>query len=176
MSLKRLEFLIAFTFIVIGVFLRLIPHAPNFTPITAIALFGGFYLSKKTALILPILAMFISDFFIGYYGLGLMISVYGSFVLIVFLSFCFKKSKNWYTIGGGLVISAVLFFLITNFCVWVFTPWYTKTIAGFFQCYLMAIPFFRATLASNLFYGAIFFGAYETISLWLKQKVSVFQT
>jgi len=59
--------MITLLFIFIGAILRVIPHAPNFAPIAAIALFGGVYLPKKKALILPILAMLISDYFIGFY-------------------------------------------------------------------------------------------------------------
>ena len=80
---KILEFSVALLFILIGVSLRLLPHPPNFAPIAALALFGGVYLSRKIAFILPMAAMMISDIFIGYYEFGLMIFVYGSFLNLV---------------------------------------------------------------------------------------------
>ena len=168
-KVKNIEFIIALIFVLIGVSLRLIPHAPNFTPIAAIALFGGVYFSKKIALILPVSAMLISDMFIGFYQIPVMISVYGSFLLCVVLGFWLKKHKKWYTAGGGAISSAVLFFLITNFAVWAFSPWYAKTLFGIAQCYLMALPFFRNTLAGDLFYVIMFFGAYELVNVWLKK-------
>ncbi len=167
---KNLEFIIALLLVLIGVSLRLIPHAPNFTPIAAIALFGGVYFSKKIALILPVSAMAISDIFIGYYEPKLMFFVYGSFILSVVLGFWLKKRKKWYTVGGGAILSAVLFFLITNFAVWTFTPWYTKTFSGITQCYIMALPFFRNTLLGDLFYVIVFFGAYELIEVWIRKS------
>ncbi len=171
-----IEFIIILFFIAIGAGLRLLPHPPNFAPIAAIALFGGVYLSKKKALFLPVLAMMISDVFIGSYNTFLMFAVYGSFLLMVLLGFWLKKHKKWYTIGGTAILSAVLFFLVTNFAVWVFTPWYPKTFTGLIQCYIMAVPFFKNTLLGNLFYVPLFFGAYELVQLYLKKKIKVPET
>ncbi len=165
-----IEFIIILFFIAIGAGLRLLPHPPNFVPISAIALFGGVYLSKKKALFLPVLAMMISDVFIGSYNTFLMLSVYGSFLIMVFLGFWLKKHKKWYTIGGGAILSAILFFLITNFAVWVLTPWYPKTLFGLIQCYIAAIPFFKNTLLGNLFYAPLFFASYEIVKLWIEEK------
>ncbi|OGZ18943.1 MAG: hypothetical protein A2175_02275 [Candidatus Nealsonbacteria bacterium RBG_13_42_11] len=168
---KIIEFSIASLLILTGVILRLLPHPPNFTPILAIALFGGVYLSRKIAFILPLAAMVISDVFIGYYEVKLMIAVYGSFLLCVILGFWLKKNKRWQTIFESSVLSALIFFLLTNFAVWAFTPWYAKTFSGIIQCYLMALPFFKNTLLGNLFYVTIFFGAYEIIEVWIRKKI-----
>ncbi len=170
---KILEVAIAIVFVLIGVGLRLLPHSPNFAPIGALALFGGVYLSKKIALILPMAAMIISDIFIGYYELNLMLLVYGSFLLCVILGFWLKRHKRWSTILGSSILSAVLFFLITNFAVWLFTPWYAKTFLGILQCYLMALPFFKNTLLGNLFYTASFFGTYEIIKIFVEKKFRI---
>ncbi|MDP2946980.1 MAG: hypothetical protein Q8N88_02600 [Nanoarchaeota archaeon] len=169
-KIQILEVAIAVFLVLIGVSLRLLPHPPNFAPIAAIALFAGVYLSRKLAFFLPILAMVISDIFIGYYDFRLMAAVYGSFLICVILGFWLKKNKKWYMIGGSAIFGAILFFLITNFAVWVFTPWYTKTIAGLIQCFLMALPFFKNTLMGNLFYVSCFFGFYELARYWIKKK------
>ncbi len=163
------EIILFLVFVLVSVGMRLLPHAPNFTPVAAIALFGGVYFSKKMAFVLPIAAMVISDIFIGYYEPALMASVYGSFILCVILGFWLKNHKKWYTILGSSVVGAVLFFLITNFSVWAFTPWYPKTFSGIIQCYLMALPFFRNTLLGDLFYVTVFFGSYELIKIWAKE-------
>jgi len=173
---KILEFSIALLLILIGVSLRLLPHPPNFAPIAAIALFGGVYFSRKIAFILPMAALIISDIFIGYYKFSLMIFVYGSFLLCVILGFWLKKHKKWYTVGGSAILCAVLFFLITNFAVWVFTPWYPKTLFGLFQCYLMALPFFKNTLLGDLFYVTSFFGTYEIVEVWIRKKFGIIET
>ena len=172
---KILELSIALLFILIGISLRLLPHPPNFAPIAALALFGGVYLSRKIAFILPMAAMMISDIFIGYYEFGLMIFVYGSFLLCVILAFWLKKHKKWYTVLGSSLFAALIFFFLTNFAVWIFTPWYAKTFAGLIQCYLIALPFFRNTLLGNLFYVTAFFGAYEIIKVWISKKFRIME-
>jgi len=172
---KILEFSIAILLILIGVGLRLLPHPPNFAPIAAIALFGGVYLSRKIALILPIAAMTISDIFIGSYEFSLMISVYGSFLLCAILGFWLKKHKKLYTVLGSSILAALLFFLVTNFAVWAFTPWYAKTFSGIIQCYLMALPFFKNTLLGDLFYVTIFFGVYEIVEVWIRKKFEILE-
>jgi len=164
--------IITLLFILTGAALRIIPHAPNFTPVAVIALFGGTYLTKKMALFLPITAMFVSDIFIGFYEPLLMLSVYGSFVLFALLGFWLKKHKNWFTILGSVSVCSLMFFTITNFAVWAFTPWYAKTLSGLAQCYLMAVPFFRNTLLGDLFYASLFFGVYEAVVQFkLKKEV-----
>lgn len=170
---KIIKFTLALIFVLAGASLRLLPHPPNFAPIAATALFGGVYFSKRLALLLPLGAMVISDIFIGYYEFSLMISVYGSFLLIVILGFWLKRHKKWYTITGSSIVAAILFFLVTNFAVWAFTLWYPKTFLGLIQCYTMAIPFLKNTLLGNLFYTTIFFGAYELAGLWIKARFGV---
>ena len=172
---KIKELGIAALLVAFGVVLRLLPHPANFAPISAIALFGGVYLSKKTALILPLLAMLIGDFFLGFYELRLGLAVYGSFLLIAGLGLLIKRRKSVFAVAGGALTGSILFFALTNFAVWAFTPWYAKTISGLMSCYLIATPFFKNTLMSDLFYVTIFFGAYE-LCVWFvkanKLKVS----
>jgi len=173
---EKLNFIIALIFIAIGASLRLVTHAPNFTPIATIALFGGVYFSRRVAIILPVLAMIFSDLFIGFYDPRLMIAVYGSFILCVGIGFWLKRNKKWYTIAGGAIASSVSFFIITNFVVWAFSSWYPKSFFGIIQCYTMALPFLRNTLAGDVFYAAVFFGAYELARALVRNKVGVKKT
>ena len=173
---KALKLLVALIFILIGITLRLLPHPPNFAPITAIALFGGIYFSKRISLTIPILAMMISDMFLGLYQPILMAFVYGSFLLSVVLGFWLKKHKKWHTVLGTSLLAGLIFFLLTNLAVWIFTPWYAKTLHGLIQCYLVALPFFRMTLLGNLFYVTIFFGAYEIVEIWIKKKFRIIES
>ena len=169
-----LSLLAILVFTLIGVSVRLLPHPPNFTPVAAIALFGGFYFrNKKIAFVLLIMIMLISDIFIGYYQVGLMAVVYGSFLLCVILGSWLKKHKRWHTILGSSLLAALIFFLLTNFAVWLLTPWYAKNIFGIFQCYLMALPFFRNTLFGNMFYVSCFFGLYELAGFLVRKKLGM---
>jgi len=172
---KIIEFLIAIVFILIGISLRLFPHPPNFAPIAAIALFGGVYLSRKISLALPILALLISDIFLGFYQLILMVFVYGGFLLCVFLGFLLKKHKEWYTVLGSSLLCSLIFFFLTNFAVWAFTSWYPKSFSGIIQCYLMALPFLKNTVMGDLFYITVFFGIYEVVELWVRKKFRIIE-
>lgn len=173
---KIIELCFGLTLVALAVILRALPHPPNFAPIAALALFGGVYFSKKIGLIVPILAMIISDFFIsGFYNFTLMVSVYGSFLLCVALGFWLKKHKRWYTVLGSSLLCSVLFFIITNFAVWLFTSWYTRTLSGLIQCYTMAIPFFRNTLFGDFFYVIAFFGLYEMVDAWIRKRFVISQ-
>ncbi|MFH1890116.1 MAG: DUF6580 family putative transport protein [Candidatus Kuenenbacteria bacterium] len=163
------EILIAIVFILFGLALRILDHPPNFTPIGAIAIFAGTYLSRKTSLIIPILAMFLSDIFIGFYSPAVMAVVYGSFTLSVILGWWLKKNTKWTNILASSILVGVIFYLFTNFAVWVFTPWYPKTLGGLIYCYYLALPFFRNTLMGNLFYATSFFGLYELAKYSIKK-------
>lgn len=153
-------------FIIAGIVLRLVPHLPNFAPIAALALFGGVYLNKKYALIIPIIALLISDMFIGFYSGWIMLSVYGSFIIIGLLGLYLKKHKSVVNIIGASLTASILFFLATNFAMWAIPhSLYPHNWQGLLQCYIMGLPFFRSTLAGDLFYVGAMFGLYELVIL-----------
>jgi hypothetical protein len=141
-------------------FVRLIPHPPNFAPIAAMALFGGAYFNKKwAAFLVPLTAMFVTDLFLGIHPT--MWAVYLSFVLIVAIGMVMIKQKKVTNIFFASVTASVAFFIITNFGVWLSTPYYEKTGAGLIACFTAAIPFFHQTLLGDLFFVTIMFGLYE---------------
>ena len=145
---------------------RLIPHPPNFTPIIAIGLFGGAYLKDyKLALLIPLIAMIIADTFLGFHET--MLWVYSSLIFISMMGILLKnritlKNCTVATLGGSLV-----FFLVTNFGVWIMSGFYAKSIVGLLTCYSMALPFFHNTLAGSVVYSAILFGGYEGLKNYL---------
>ena len=156
--------------IIFAAFTRLIPHPPNFTPIIAMGLFGGAYLKdRRLVFLIPLIAMIIADASLGFHGT--MIWVYGSLILISMMGIVLKNRitlKNCVvaTLGGSL-----LFFLVTNFGVWIISGFYEKSIAGLFTCYAMALPFFLNTLSGSVVYSAIMFGGYEGLKNFLPNSV-----
>lgn len=149
------------TFVAIGAIVRIIPHIPNFAPIGAMALFGGTYMSKKQALILPTVAMVLSDLVIGFDSFPMRLAVYGSFILIVIIGMFLKNKVNLKNTVLFSFSASILFFLITNFAVWAFGGLYPHTILGLKQSYFLAIPFFRNTILGDMTYSGLFFGGYE---------------
>jgi hypothetical protein len=148
--------------ILVAVLMRLLPHPPNFTPIAAMALFGGVYLNKKYAFAIPLGAMFISDIFLGFHSA--MPYVYGSFILTGAIGLWLKNHKSAKNIICASLISSILFFLITNFGVWA-GGWYPQNLNGLLESYIMGIPFFKNTVLGDLIYTGVFFGAYELVQL-----------
>lgn len=155
--------ILAVLFVLIGVLSRFLPHHPNFAPITAIALFSGVYLEKRYALILPFLAMIISDYFLGFHSTILF--VYLSFLVSGLIGLWIRTNKKTSTVIGGSLISSIAFFIITNFGFWAATNMYEKSFEGLMYCYYMGIPFFKGTIMGDLFYTGMFFGGYELVKL-----------
>lgn len=159
----------AYLLILIAVVSRLVAHPANFAPIATMALFGGVYLNKKYAIILPLAAMFISDIFIGFYTWQVMASVYLSFALVGLIGLWVRKHKKISTVLGATLAGSVLFYLVTNFAVWAFGTMYSPNLQGLMNSYIAAIPFFRNTLLGDFFYVGLLFGAYE-LSLALSAR------
>ena len=156
MKEKNKKILFITLFIIVAALMRLIPHPPNFVPITAIAIFAGVKLNNiKIAYAIPISIMLISDLFIGFYSISLF--VYLAFILIITYSSFIKK----YSIKN-IILSSVMFFIITNFGVWLIGG-YPKSIEGLALCYTMAIPFFTNSIIADLFFSAILYYGFEKI-------------
>jgi len=156
MKEKNKKILFITLFITVAALMRLIPHPPNFVPITAIAIFAGVKFNNiKIAYAIPISIMLISDLFIGFYTISLF--VYLAFILIITYSSFIKK----YSIKN-IILSSVIFFIITNFGVWLMGG-YPKSIEGLVLCYTMAIPFFTNSIIADLFFSAILYYGFEQI-------------
>jgi hypothetical protein len=148
--------------ILAAIFTRFIPHPPNFTAVSAVALFGAAYFDRKIfAFIVPIIAMFLSDAIIGFHP-G-MFAVYFSFFIIAAIGLTLREKRTFGRIIAASLSASVAFFIITNFAQWVSDPFYAKTTAGFIQCYVMAIPFFHYTVIGDLFFVGVMFGSYELV-------------
>lgn len=150
------------TMIVAAAATRLIPHPPNLTSVTALALFGGAYFSNRwLAFLVPLAALLGSDLILGFYP---HVEVqYLSFALIICIGFMLQRQRTAKRIAAAVLISSLVFFIITNFGVWAFSSLYPKTLAGLVACYIAAIPFFRNALVGDLLYAAILFGGFRLL-------------
>ena len=147
---------------------RLLPHLPNVSPVAAMALFGGAYFSdKRMALIIPFVALFLSDLILGLHNS--MIFVYAGFALTVIIGVQLQKRVTVTNTTFAVVLSSALFFLLTNFGAWMTSGLYTKSAAGLMQAYVAGIPFLQNSLIGNLIYTAVIFGGYH----FLKNNVAV---
>jgi hypothetical protein len=151
--------------ILLAVIARLVPHPANFVPIGGLALFSGAKFKGKFGFLIPLLAMAISDIFLGFHST--IIYVYASFLIIFIMGKVIKNSQKPGSIFLASLMSSIIFFLVTNFGVWANFSMYPKTISGLYQSYIMGLPFFRNTLLGDLFYSFSFFYGYRFLSNFL---------
>lgn len=159
---------IAVALIVVGVVLRLVPHTANFAPIGAIALFGGAVLSPRLGWWLPVVAMIISDIFLGFHDTILF--TWGGFALIALFGMSLRNTNNWLRIPLGALSSGIIFYVVSNFGVWVVGSLYPHTLQGLVDCFVAAIPFFKTSLLADLVYSSVLFGAYALATQQHQQK------
>lgn len=162
--------------IVITALSRLVPHLPNFSPIGAICLFGAAqFQDKKFAFIVPLLAIGISDILVNNiiyatYFDGFTIFYQGfqwqylSYVVTVFAGMFIIKAVSFKSIAKGTLAATMIFFLISNFGVWMSGTLYPMNGTGLMSCYIAAIPFLGGTLFGNMIYSAILFASYAIIA------------
>ena len=143
--------------VIIGVLIalsasRFIPHPPNFTSLIAIsfyipAVFGIRYIP------VVVFALLFTDLIIGFHSTILFTS--GSVILIGLISKFFNKSILFRV--SGAIVGAVIFFLFSNFGVWL-GGYYGYNFNGLISCYLLALPFFGNTLVSTILFSAVIEG------------------
>ena len=152
---------------------RVMPHPPNFSPIEAVALFGGAYFAKRHwALLVPLAAMFLSDMLLGllrgglyfdYFASAGYLLVYACILLSTLLGFGLRGKVTGSRVLAYSLAGSMLFFVVTNFGAWLSDPLYPKTAAGLGAAYVAGLPFFQWTVLGTLFYAALLFGGFELL-------------
>lgn len=182
------KFLTVILMMVAGAVLRIIPHAPNFTPTESITIFGAAYLGRKyLALVLPLIIIYCSDFIINntiarsffteqegivWYDQYMIYNVI-AIILMVLLSSQFLKKITVSSVLLTTVCASVIFFLVTNFGSWASEKSiYTNDFSGLMNSYLAGWPFFKTSLLSNLVFSVILFGSYELIKGFVPRKAT----
>ena len=149
---------IAVVLVVFGVVMRLLPHPANLAPVGAIALFGGAILPRKLGWWLPLAVMILSDVMLGFYN-GILFTWLG-FLLVALFGMTLRGQNNWFRVPAGAIGSAIIFFIVSNFGVWLQGHMYPLSWAGLVHCYELALPFFRNTFYGDFLYSWVLFGVY----------------
>jgi len=149
METKLVKFYISIFFLILAS--RLIPHPPNFTNLISIAfyipcLFGIRFIWLILA------AMIVSDSILGFHS-TIPFTLFSVFLIGLFSKLKFFNLQHLRIFGS--LLSALLFFIITNFGVWLTSDLYINNLSGLIQCYILAIPFLNFTLLSTLIYSVI---------------------
>jgi hypothetical protein len=155
---------------------RLAPHWWNLTAVGAVCLFGGAYFQRRwAAFLVPLAALAVSDVLLQifvYPGFGPNYFKYVCFALTVPLGFLLRGRTTALPVGAAAVGATVLFFLLSNFEVWLsgHGNLYPLTPAGLLACYVAALPFSLNMLYGNLLFSGLLFGGME---LWKARRATV---
>lgn len=171
--MKQKDILIVLASIITVGILRLFITIPNFTPIGALALTGGYFIGKRSfSFLLPLGGLLISDLVLGltyqsywdYLFSSSFVLVYLSFALTIIIGYVARK-KNVNSMTGLLgisVLSSVMFYLITNFGAWIYDPIYTKDLNGLTQSYIAGLAFYKQDIFGNMALNTILSGVFFT--------------
>ncbi|MBL4676497.1 MAG: hypothetical protein JKY70_09885 [Mucilaginibacter sp.] len=154
------------------------PVLSNFTPVGAIALFGGAYFSEKwKAYLVPVAALLISDIFINhlYTSKWVLFNIdsiwmYLCFAAMVFIGTLIKK-VNVANVALGSLAGVLIHWLVIDLP-WLYGTLYPHTLAGYGQSLVAAIPFERNMVFGDILFGTILFGGFELA----KSKYNVLRT
>jgi len=164
--------MIYYLLILFGIITRFLPHLPNFTAVGAVALFSGYYLkNKKMALIVPLVVMFLSDWKIGFYQWQIMASVYLSLIIVVLLGILIRRKKWFFALPTSL-LGTIIFFLVTNGAVWLFSAWYPHNFSGLIASLAAGLPFLKNSFLGDLTYVFALFGVAELATSLARKTAS----
>lgn len=175
----------------IGAFARLVPHMPNFTPTEGLAIFGAAYFANKYwAVISTVVMLYFSDLVINntvarsffteqegfiWFSSYMFFNLMAIMLTVIVTSKLLKKVSVGALIGSVL-ISSVLFFLVSNFGAWAEgTIPYTKDFNGLMAAFAAGVPFYYPSLISTLLFTTILFGSFEVFKLLISKRQKTVQ-
>ena len=127
------NFLLFLSMVVFILVFRYFPHPPNFTPVLALTLYTSIYFGLRSSPFV-ILAFAFSDYFLGFHQL--LIFTWGSLAVISVIGI---YGKSFLSRLSLLFLSSIIFFVCSNFGVWLFSEFYSKDFDGLFQLSLIHI-------------------------------------
>lgn len=157
--MKKSKYLLAALLTLLAIASRLLPHPPNFTALGAGALFGGSKIGRPYNYLIVLIALVISDYFIGFHDT--MPFVYAAFIFTVALGELMPKKFSATKTLAFSLLSSTTFFVITNLGVWFVGGMYPHTLSGLISCFVLAIPFYGLTILGDALYSLGLFGVYE---------------
>ncbi|MDP9053352.1 MAG: hypothetical protein M3N93_03495 [Acidobacteriota bacterium] len=154
---------------------RVIPHAPNVTPLGGSCLFAGSRIAGIWAYLLPLAVMIATDPIVGHaggaaggYTWGSPL-IYASLMLNVWIGRMMLRKVSAVRVGAAAFLCSLQFFVLADLAVWLgavarHNPIYAASLNGLLTCYIEALPFWGRTLAGDLFYAGAIFGLYALLS------------
>lgn len=165
--------MLAIALILLCTLFRIVPHPPNVAPVGATAVLAGRTLRPLHAIAITVAAMVVSDLALawihGWRPFGpASLFIYGGFAAQVLIARGLRRVRGG-AIGAAL-LGGTVFFLLSNFSVWLFGALYPPTTAGLWACYVAAIPFFAATLVGDVVWTLVLTTAYQAAARRLADR------
>lgn len=169
-SLKKLDLIYFFVLFVLSIASRLIPHPWNFTAVGASVLVASLLIENKfLKMSLPILILVLSDLFIGFHIT--VPFVYFSFMVMAFMPVLFQNHKTSVKLLAAPVMGSFLFYVISNFGVWLLEPGlYPKTLSGLVECYMMAVPFYKTQFLADVLLTPVIYFTLRQVPVLVRAK------
>lgn len=171
---KQVALTVVGALLLLGIVWRLTPHVPNFAPISAIALATSATFGWRQSLLLVLLIMGVSDGIIGGYA-GMEWTWLG-FGLIALLGYGIKTIPLAWRIPVGALGASGIFFIVSNFGTWIASGMYSLDVSGLVQCYVLALPFLKATLVSDILFTAAFLACAEAMQSYSDRQLFLLRT
>ena len=168
----KVNLIIPMILFVLLVLSRMITEIPNFTATIALVMFTGYLIQNRFLSVLVILvSQVVSDLYLGIYSS--MIFVYAAYISIALLSPIIMKKMNTKSVVLSSVISPSIFFIISNFGVWLIGSTYTFNLSGLIACYVAGIPFFDESLTSTVLFALTIFSIMKLITKETKEIIFI---
>ena len=159
----KVNLVIPMILFVLLVLSRMITDIPNFTATIALVIFTGYLIQNRLLGILVILTSQVaSDLYLGIYSS--MIFVYAAYISIALLSPIIMNKMNTKSVVLSSIISPSIFFIISNFGVWLTGSMYTFNLSGLITCYIAGIPFFDESLISTILFALTIFSIMKLVT------------
>ena len=168
----KVNLIIPMILFVLLVLSRMITEIPNFTATIALVMFTGYLIQNRFLSVLVILlSQVVSDLYLGIYSS--MVFVYAAYISIALLSPIIMKKMNTKSVVLSSVISPSIFFIISNFGVWLIGSTYTFNLSGLIACYVAGIPFFDESLISTVLFALTIFSIMKLITKETKEIIFI---
>jgi Family of unknown function (DUF6580) len=165
MSSEEEDFM-AYWIVFVAVLARFAPHPPNFSPVFAALIFGGTCLRKRDSIWFPVVALAASDYLLTAVIYG---EHFGWMYLLDWTGFAAVAMIGWWLrdritvrkVFAAALAGPAVFFVVSNFAVWLGGGLYPPNLSGLTACYVAALPFFANSLVAGLLFSGVLFGGYE---------------
>ena len=143
--------------------IHLLPHPFGVSTVGATALYAGAYGDKRTSWLVPLLPLTLGLLITGFYQPVVMLFVFAGFSLSTLVGrWLLTRQRNLKRFGGAVVTGATLFFVVSNFSIWL-VGYYPPTLAGLIECYVAGLPLYGLSMLADAAYCFVLFGLHKAL-------------